>query len=216
MPQQHLVCELRRKGCIQRLPTQEQAVEDRSVERVDSQLEIGVRPELPPLPASLERFTHRPPSRRHDIAVEPFRQLRIVLQVGDEPGEDTATDRLREHGHQPAKQLAYVLVHIAAVGRRLKHRVGAPEIRLERQCGARRPPAVDRLLADSRARGDPLDRQLPVAQLDQQLLRRGDDRLMGALTPASSHAPTVPLRRDVSSYDNLQHNETYRLEIEES
>ena len=115
-PVQYLVCELLGKARIQRLPAQEQAVEDRPVELVDGELQVGIRPELPTLPAPFERFEHRPAASRHDVAVEPLGQLRIVLQVGDEPGEDPSSDRLGEHGDQPAKELSDVLAHFPLSG----------------------------------------------------------------------------------------------------
>ena len=102
-PVQHLVCETLDESRIQRLTAEEQAVEDGSVELVDSELEVGFRPELPAFAAPLERFEHRPAAGRHDVAVEPLGQLGIVLQVGDKPGEDPSSDRLGEHCDQPAE-----------------------------------------------------------------------------------------------------------------
>ena len=69
----------------------------------------------------------------------------------------------------------------------------------------RRPPAVDRLLADAGGGGDPLDREVVVTPLDQQRGGRLKDRLARACSATcrcggvSSAAPPMKTRRSVLS-----------------
>jgi hypothetical protein len=155
------------------------------VQRVDRELDIGVASELAALAGALERRAHRAAPRRDDVAVEALREVRVVLEVADETCHHVAPGRPVEHGDEPAEQRNHVLAGRAR-GRRWRHRVRAREVRLEDERRLRRPPAVDRLLADAGAGGDPLDRQLGVAALDEELLRGDDDRLVRALAAAAS------------------------------
>src|SRR5256885_13012429 len=48
--------------------------------------------------------------------------------------------------------------------------------RIQQHIGLRRPPAVDGLLAGARSGRDPFDRETGVADLADELVRRGEDR----------------------------------------
>lgn len=96
-----------------------------------------------------------------------------------------AADGLGEHGDQPAEQRPDVLERPPLLGRQ-GDRLRAAEVRLEDEGRLRRPPTVDRLLADAGARRDALDRQRRIAALDEELLSCGDDRFMG---PPAAAAP---------------------------
>lgn len=88
---------------VQRLPAQEQAVEDRTVERVHGELEVGVLPDLPTGAPALESGEHGLPTRRNDVLPEASSQVGIVLEVRDEAGDDRTAGWLGEDSDQPAE-----------------------------------------------------------------------------------------------------------------
>jgi len=115
--------------------------------------------------------------------VKSLGEVWVVLEICDKPRKHASADRLREHGREPHEESADVLASRPGLfGRR--DRFGACEIRLEHEFRARPPPPIDRLFADPGAGRDALDCQLAVTALDQELLRRVDDRLMRALASA--------------------------------
>lgn len=196
-----MVCEPRGEVCVERLATQKQSVEDGAVERVDRELEVDVRADLPALSAALEGGEHRFAPSRDDVTMEAFGEIQIVLDVGDEAGDDVAAGRLSEDGDQPAEERSEVVPRRFASGGR-RDDIGAREIRLEHERRPRGPPAVDRLLADARPRGDGLDGHSRVPELDEQLPGRRDDRLMRALAAAaaalaSRTAGRIHVRNDI-------------------
>jgi len=147
------------------------------VKRVDCEFEVGVGADLSSPLAALERGDHRSTSRGDDVTVEAFGEIGIVLDIGNEPRDDVAAGWLREDGDEPGEQGADVLPRRSAGGWRGDD-IGAREIRLEHEGGARGPPAVDRLLSHARPSRDGLDGHIRVPALDQQLPGRGDDRLV--------------------------------------
>ncbi len=182
---QDLIRQATRELLVDRRAAQQQAVEDGAVQGVDGEVEVGVRADLATLLPALEGGPHRTAAHRHDVALEPFGEIPVMLEVGDQPGEHAAADGLREDGREPHDEGAHVVPGRLGARRRLD-RIRAREVRLEDEGGSRRPPPVDRLLAHARAGCDPLDGEAPVPPLDQELLRRPHDCLVRALAPAAS------------------------------
>src|ERR1700722_7168745 len=143
-------------------------------------------------------------ARSEDAGRQVGRQPLVTLTVGDHSHVVESEHRFGKHVEHPGQLLPKVGLQVARIRERHAGRdYLGPDINDD--CGLRRPPPVDGLLAHARLCRDFLDRDGVIAGRGQQLRSRRMYRLPGSLTT------TTLIRLTGHHGQIILHNETARL-----